>query len=143
MESAHDREADAIYPYRLVCRRLLHTYNSSGQDLDKLRRKWSYNPASMHPDDLEREGLVGGDLVEITSKTGSIRGIVQPDDTLRTGLVSMPHAFGGLPGEQDKNIREFGTNPSRLLRVDGEMDHYTGQPRMSNLPVRVAAEPAI
>ncbi len=131
------------YPYRLVCRRLLHTFNSNGQDLERLRRKWAYNPAFMHPEDLDREGLAAGDLVEIASKSAAILGVVQPDATLRTGVVSMPPSFGGLPGEQDKKVREWGTNPGRLLRVDEGVDRYTGQPRMSNVPVRVrAAEPA-
>ena len=135
-------EADTAYPYRLVCRRMLHTFNSNGQDLEGLRRKRPYNPAFMHPEDLGREGLASGDLVEIASKSGSILGIVEPDATLRTGIVSMVHSFGGLPGKQDKQVREWGTNTGRLLRVDEDMDRYTGQPRMSNVPVRVqAAEP--
>jgi len=71
-------------------------------------------------------------------------GIVEPDATLRAGLVSMVHSFGGLPGPQDKHVRDWGTNPGRLLRVDQDVDRYTGQPRMSNVPVRVrAAEPVV
>ena len=135
-------DVSSDYPYRLLCRRMIHTFNSNGQDLDGLRTRWAYNPAFMHPEDLDREGLAKGDLVEIASKSGAILGIVEPDDTLRTGLVSMVHAFGGLPGDQDKQIRDRGTNTGRLLRVDEDMDRYTGQPRMSNVPVRVrAAEP--
>jgi anaerobic selenocysteine-containing dehydrogenase len=118
---------------------MIHTFNSNGQELDGLRSKWPYNPAFMHPDDLEREGLAQGDLVEIESKSGSMLGIVEPDETLRTGLVSMVHSFGGLPGNQDKHVRDRGTNPGRLLRVDQDVDRYTGQPRMSNVPVRVRA----
>lgn len=127
------------YPYRLICRRMIHTFNSNGQDLDGLRSKWTYNPAFMHPDDLEREGLAKGDLALIESRSGSILGIVEPDETLRTGLVSMVSSFGGLPGSQDKHVRDRGTNPGRLLRVDQDVDRYTGQPRMSNVPVRVRA----
>ncbi len=134
------------HPYRLVCRRMIHTFNSNGQDLAGLRTRWAYNPAFMHPEDLAREGLAKGDLVEIASKSGAILGIVEPDDTLRRGLVSMVHSFGGLPGEQDKQIRDRGTNTGRLLRVDEDVDRYTGQPRMNNVPVRVraveVAEPA-
>jgi len=132
------------YPYRLICRRMIHTFNSNGQDLQGLRGKWPYNPAFMHPDDLDREGLSKGDLVAIESKSGSMLGIVEPDATLRAGLVSMVHSFGGLPGPQDKHVRDWGTNPGRLLRVDQDVDRYTGQPRMSNVPVRVrAAEPVV
>lgn len=134
-------EADG-FPYRLICRRMIHTFNSNGQDLDGLRSKWPYNPAFMHPDDLDREGLGKGELVELESKSGSMLAIVEPDETLRKGLVSMVASFGGLPGNQDKHVRERGTNAGRLLRVDQDVDRYTGQPRMSNVPVRVrAAEP--
>jgi anaerobic selenocysteine-containing dehydrogenase len=131
------------YPYRLVVRRMIHTFNSSGQDLEKLRTRWTYNPAFMHPEDLDREGLDTGDLVEIASPSGRILGIVEPDATLRKGIVSMVHTFGHLPGKQDKHVREQGTNANRLLQVDQGVDRYTGQPRMSNVPVSVrAAEPA-
>jgi anaerobic selenocysteine-containing dehydrogenase len=131
------------YPYRLVCRRMIHTFNSSGQELEKLRSKWAYNPAFMHPQDLEEEGLGTGDLVEIASRSGRMLGIVESDETLRRGLVSMVHVFGHLPGMQDKQVREWGTNANRLLQVDQGVDRYTGQPRMSNVPVRVsAAEPS-
>lgn len=136
-EARPDLDAAGAYPYRLLCRRMIHTFNSNGQELDGLRTRWAYNPAFMHPEDLEREGLAKGDLVEIASRSGAILGIIEPDDTLRTGIVSMVHSFGGLPGEQDKQIRDGGTNTGRLLRVDEDMDRYTGQPRMSNVPVRV------
>lgn len=136
-------ETAGDYPYRLLCRRMIHTFNSNGQDLEGLRTRWPYNPAFMHPEDLDKEGLAKGDLVEITSKSGSIMGVVEADETLRRGIVSMVHSFGGLPGKQDKQVLEWGTNTGRLLRVDEDMDRYTGQPRMSNVPVRVeAAEPA-
>ena len=125
------------YPYRLINGRLLRTYNSNGQDLEGLRRKWSYNPAFMHPDDLNRAGLSAGDLVEIRSEFGSIRSIVQPDTDLRAGVVSMAPTYGGLPDEQDEQVREWGTNSGRLLRVDDGVDRYTGQPRMGNIAVSV------
>jgi anaerobic selenocysteine-containing dehydrogenase len=122
---------------------MIHTFNSSGQELEKLRSKWAYNPAFMHPQDLEEEGLGTGDLVEIASRSGRMLGIVESDETLRRGLVSMVHVFGHLPGMQDKQVREWGTNANRLLQVDQGVDRYTGQPRMSNVPVRVsAAEPS-
>ncbi len=132
---------DSRYPFRLINGRLMRSYNSNGQDLEGLRRKWPYNPAFMHPDDLEREGLGAGDLVEIRSEHGSIRGIVQPDAELRAGVVSMAPTYGGLPDEQDAKVREWGTNSGRLLRVDDSVDRYTGQPRMGNISVSIQAVP--
>ncbi len=138
-EEPEHGEVEERYPYRLINGRLLRTYNSNGQELEGLRRKWPYNPAFMHPDDLDRAGLSAGGLVEIRSEFGSIRSIVQPDADLRAGVVSMAPTYGGLPDEQDEQVREWGTNSGRLLRVDDGVDRYTGQPRMGNIAVSVRA----
>jgi hypothetical protein len=62
---------------------------------------------------------------------------------VRPGLVSMTHGFGELPGRDD--ARRTGANTGRLLRLDEGLQPYTGQPRMSNVPVavrRLEAQPA-
>lgn len=125
------------FPYRLISRRLMTAYNSSGRDLPRLRRKHAYNPAFMNPADLEQLGLAAGDLVEIASDHSAIFGIVEPDAAVREGLVSMSHAFGDAP-EHDGEIREIGSNTGRLTPVDRDYDRYTGLPRMSNIPVRIS-----
>jgi anaerobic selenocysteine-containing dehydrogenase len=111
-----------------------HVYNSSGHDLDGIKRA-RHNPAFMHPDDLARLGVVTGDTVEIISERASIVAIVSSDDTLRPGLVSMTHAYGDAP-DRDGDIRTIGSNVGRLLSTD-DMQPYTGQPRMSNVAVAV------
>lgn len=63
---------------------------------------------------------------------------MEPDDTLRRGLVSMTHAFGGLP-DRETDVRQTGANTGRLLSVDRDLQPYTSQPRMSNVPVAVKA----
>jgi anaerobic selenocysteine-containing dehydrogenase len=120
---------------RLVSRRLQQSYNSSGHDLAGMRRR-PYNPAFMHPDDLGRLGLRAGDTVEIRSARASIVALVEADDTLRRGIVSMTHAFGGPP-DRDHEGRSIGSSTSRLLTIDRDLQPYTGQPQMSNIPVSV------
>jgi anaerobic selenocysteine-containing dehydrogenase len=127
---------DAAYPYRLVSRRLMTAYNSSGRDLPRLRSKRKYNAAFMNPNDLRRLGLASGDLIEISSDHAAILGIVEPDATVREGLISMSHAFGDAP-EHDGDVRAIGSNTGRLTPVDRNYDRYTGLPRMSNIPVRI------
>ena len=122
--------------FRLVPRRIQQAINSSGRALKGMRKR-TYNPAFIHPDDLERLGLQAGDLAEVRSARAAIVAIVQPDDTLRPGLVSMTHAFGGLPGRDD--VARLGVNTGRLLTLDTDLAPYTGQPRMSNVPVAVRA----
>ena len=65
-------------------------------DLDGLRSRWPYNPAFMHPDDLVSMGLASGQIVEISSPAGSIRGIVEPDpDVIRRYLVDVEIKVAG------------------------------------------------
>jgi anaerobic selenocysteine-containing dehydrogenase len=120
---------------RLIPRRIQQAINSSGRNLTGLRKP--YNPAFLHPDDLARRGLVAGDLVEIRSQRSTITAVVEPDDTLRPGLVSMTHAFGGLPDDGDGDVRRDGVNTGRLLQVEEAVQPYTGQPLMGNVPVSV------
>jgi anaerobic selenocysteine-containing dehydrogenase len=134
------RERAAVvdgYEYRLICRRIVAALNSSGRDLPKIAKGRSYNPAFMHPDDLASLGVGSGDVVEIRSPHGSILGIVEPDPTLRRGLVSMTHSFGDLPG-REREVRKIGSNTSQLTSVETDYDRYTGMPRMSDVPVAVS-----
>jgi anaerobic selenocysteine-containing dehydrogenase len=138
------RKLKSEFPFMLVCRRMPHVYNSMGQDNPLLIKKartgaevgGMYNPAYMHPSDISALGIRSGDPVSISSNYGSIPGVVQPDETLIPGLVSMAHNFGGLPGE-DLDFRKYGSNTSVLTDNTVDFDRYTGQPRMSAIPVRV------
>lgn len=129
-------DAHSQYPYRLVCRRLNAVINSAQRELNLPGVK-TYNPAFMHPNDLARLNLTEGDTVSIRSDHDTILGVVEADSSLRTGLVSMPHAFGGQPGRDDERVHEMGSNTGRLTSVEHEYDAITGIPRMSNIPVAV------
>jgi anaerobic selenocysteine-containing dehydrogenase len=125
------------FPFTFIGRRMAHVYNSSGRDLPMIIRKGgTYNPAFMHPVDLQELGVVSGDVVKITSPHGSIHGIVEADDTVRRGLVSMSHSFGDLPRE-GADFRLVGSNTSQLTNCADDYDRYSGIPRMSGIPVQV------
>lgn len=125
-----------LLEFRLITRRIQQALNSAGHELSGMRRR--YNPAFMHPDDLARLGVETGDTVEIRSERATILGVAEADETVRAGVVSMTHAFGDAP-ERDHEFREIGSNTGRLLTVDRYIQPYTGQPRMSNVPVSVRA----
>ena len=124
-------------PYRLVCRREPHVYNTSCGNTPETNHGRPYNPAYLHPDDLADLGVAEGDLIEISSDLGVIPAVVGRDNNLRRGLVSMMFGFGG-GAERDAEVREIGSNPNRLIPNDLIFDRYTGQPRMSNVPVHVS-----
>jgi anaerobic selenocysteine-containing dehydrogenase len=119
---------------------MMNAYNSSARDLPALRTKGAHNPAFLHPDELARLGLAPGDVVEIASEHAAILGVVEADPTLRPGLVSMSHAFGDAPdgGDATEVVRSVGSNTGALTSVERDYDRFSGLPRMSDIPVRVA-----
>jgi anaerobic selenocysteine-containing dehydrogenase len=82
-------------------------------------------------------GIKSGDLVEIRSRHGMVRGIVEADRGLRPGVISLTHGFGGNPG-QPSDPRRNGANVNQLTRMDDDYDRYTGMPRMGALPISVS-----
>jgi anaerobic selenocysteine-containing dehydrogenase len=117
----------------LVCRRMDHVRNSS-VNVASTHRGRPYNPAFLHPDDLAAHGLRPGEAVRLVAARDQITCVVDADPSLRRGLVSMAHAFGGLP-EEDGRFRDLGSSTSRLLVDDAGFERYSGQPRMSAVPV--------
>jgi hypothetical protein len=75
-------------------------------------------------------------VVELRSARAAIRAIVEGDGDVRPGVVSMAHSFGDVP-ELDDLFREIGSNTGRLIDVTDHYERYSGQPRMSNVPVTV------
>ncbi|MCH2169566.1 molybdopterin-dependent oxidoreductase [Myxococcota bacterium] len=140
--STEPLERDDEYRFRLVSRRLPDVHNSAGRDIPKLVRKYPYNPAFMHESDLRALEVEPGEVVAIHSRYGSILGVVEIENDIRPGVISMPHAFGDAPGdENDARVRQIGSNTGKLSSVEQEFDPYTGIPRMSAIPVNVERYP--
>lgn len=122
--------------FRLICRRMTHVMNSAC-NIGVTNRGRGHNPAFMHPDDRGALGLRRGDTVEIRSATAAIIAVVQDDPNLRRGTLSMAHGFGGAP-DRDGDLRSIGSPTSRLVGVTDHWERYSGQPRMSDIPVVVS-----
>ena len=73
--------------------------------------------------------------MEIVSDHSRIIGIVEPDDHLRPGVVSMSHCYGGLPGEDEDP--QVGACTNRLIDARRHHQAINAMPTMSGLPVRV------
>ena len=135
-------ESDSEYTHRLISRRMLESYNSSGRDIPKLMKKYKDmgNPAYMNPLDLKGLGLEPGELVEISSERSSIYAVVQAGDDVRSGSISMAHAWGDAPSEDDR-VREIGASTGRLSDTTRGFDPITGIPLMSAIPVNIKRVP--
>jgi len=62
--------------------------------------------------------------------------IVQSDATVRRGVVSMSHGFGGMPGESV--YERDGSSTGALISTDRDLDPINAMPRMSAIPVRIS-----
>jgi anaerobic selenocysteine-containing dehydrogenase len=142
-EAATAPVADDVgeYPFRLVSRRTRGMFNSSVNDGITTKRA-THNPAYFHPDDVAALELEDGALVEIRSPTGKILGMVASDRDLRRGVISMAHAYGDLepPQSLDDYLR-YGSSVAVLIDDEVDFDPFSGQPRMSNVPVAVTPLP--
>ena len=112
--------------YLLICRRNPHVYNSYCHDFPQAPAD---NPAWLHPDDMDSAGLRQGQQVLVTSAAGSVTARLEPDDTMRHGVVSMSHGFGG----------KSGSAVAQLLTTKGSTDRYTRMPQMTAIPVSINA----
>jgi anaerobic selenocysteine-containing dehydrogenase len=124
------------FTHRLVSRRMMKVYNSTGAQLPSLRRRRPYNPAFLHPDDLAALGVKAGDVVRIESAHDFIYAVAEPATDLRPGVVSMAHAHGGAP-ERDGDVRQIGANTGRLVDTEKDFEPISGMARQSAIPVRI------
>lgn len=123
------------FSHRLIVRRMREVQNTMYHLLPSIRRRAPYNPAYMHPDELKALGLQDGDEIEIVSPHGCIPAIVAADETLRAGVVSMSHGWGGLPDES-ATYAAVGSSTNLLTSCD-DRDRINAMPTMSAVPVKI------
>ena len=103
------------------------------------------NPLCMHPDDAAARGLADGDAVGVDQRPRrDRRPIVELDDELMPGVVSMVHGWGhaASPGMRVAHAHP-GANPNALLPIGaGSFEPLSSQAHMTGIPVTVAPAPA-
>jgi hypothetical protein len=62
--------------------------------------------------------------------------IVEADDSLRTGIVSLTHGFGLLP--EDTDYLRDGVCSNMLISTDRELQTINAMPRMTAFPIHIA-----
>jgi anaerobic selenocysteine-containing dehydrogenase len=126
------------FSHRLISRRMMELFNSTGDHLPGLRRRFPYNPAFMHPADLQRMGIRPGEVVRLDSDHDFIYGIAEASTDVLPGVISMAHARGDVP-ELDGNVRAIGSTTGRLVSTEHDFEPISGIPRQSAIPVNVRA----
>ncbi len=120
----------------LVGRRELKSNNSWMHNINVLTKGSLACTAHVHPNDAQRLGLQQGSTVRITSRVGSVEAPVEVTDSVREGVVSLPHGWGhGVKGTQmSVAAAKAGVN-SNILTDDAVLDPLSGNAALNAIPV--------
>ncbi|MEV6471166.1 molybdopterin-dependent oxidoreductase [Streptomyces sp. NPDC051657] len=129
---------DRPAPLVLVGRRHLRSNNSWMHNVGSLTGGSNVCTLQIHPEDAARLGLVDGATARIESSGGRIEAPAEITDTVRSGVVSLPHGWGhSRPGTRMTVAAAHpGANVNQLL--DGTLlDPLSGTAVLNAIPVSV------
>lgn len=121
------------FDFLLICRRAKNAVNSMHHELLDPQVR---NPLYVHPDDLQRLDLHGGDTVDLRSEEGCVQAVVEADSSMRVGVISMYHSCG--LSEVARWSPAQGTSVSQLISTDRHTDAITGMARQTAIPVSIS-----
>jgi anaerobic selenocysteine-containing dehydrogenase len=110
----------------LINRRLPRQMNSTLRDVGAQASLGPLPHLLVHPDDARRYGLHAGDEVVVESRYGAAPASVELNDSIRPGVVSIPHGWAA-------------PNVNDLTSSTEELDPLTAMPRYSGFPVTIRA----
>ena len=124
---------------RLVGRRDIRSNNSWMHNVEVLVKGKARCTLHVHPDDAGRLGLVDGDAATVRSRVGQVTAPVEVTDSIRTGVVSLPHGWGHDRAGLRMGVaqRHAGVN-SNVLTDDAAVDAISGNAVLNGIPVEVA-----
>jgi anaerobic selenocysteine-containing dehydrogenase len=125
----------------LIGRRQLGSNNSWMHNIESLVRGSNRCTAQIHPADASRLGLVDGGKALVRSRAGKLEVPVEITDTIRPGVISIPHGWGhDLDGTRTIIAAAHPGANSNLLADDTLLDALSGNAVLNGIPVEV--EPA-
>ncbi len=134
--------ASGVGTLHLIHKRDGWMHNTWLANLDRMHRGGrTTNPLGMDRDNADRLGLADGAEVTVTSDFGEVTAVVEIDDTLMPGVVSMVHGWGHRASPRlSVATAHPGTNPNALLPTGpGSYEPLSSQAHMTGVAVEVAA----
>ncbi len=122
----------------LIGRRHLKSNNSWMHNINVLTKGNLRCTLLVHPDDAKRLGLSDGLSARITSRVGTIDAPVEVTESIRRGVVSLPHGWGhGVEGTRmSVAAKKAGVN-SNVLTDSQSLDPLSGTSVLNGIPVVV------
>jgi len=123
----------------LVGRRDLRSNNSWMHNVEVLVKGKARCTLHLHPDDAAARGVVDGATVRVASASGAVDVPVEITDTVRPGVVSLPHGWGhdGEGVALGVARRYAGVNSNVLTPADA-LDALSGNAVLNGIAVEVA-----
>jgi anaerobic selenocysteine-containing dehydrogenase len=113
------------------------SYNANQIFRDPAWRKVDKDGAMrLHPQDAAVLGLADGDRASVESRTGRIDVSVEVDDSVRPGVVTLPHGYGGHYAGRGP----IGPAVNRLT-ASAHCEPFTKTPYHKYVPVRIRPVP--
>jgi anaerobic selenocysteine-containing dehydrogenase len=135
LRSALGRPAGGI---RLIGRRDLRSNNSWMHNVEVLVKGRPRCTLHVHPDDASRLGLADGEPASVVSRAGAITIPAEVTDSIRAGVVSIPHGWGhDLPGVELSVARRYAGVNTNLLTDEELVDPVSGNAVLNGIPVEV------
>jgi anaerobic selenocysteine-containing dehydrogenase len=126
-------------PITLIGRRHVRSNNSWMHFSHRLVKGKPRHQLLMHPADMAARRITDGGMVEVKSRTGSLRIEVQASDTMMPGVASLPHGWGhDRPGTR---LGEAHANPGASFNDvadERRVDAVSGNAALNGTPVDIS-----
>ncbi len=124
----------------LIHKRDAWMHNSWFANLERMKKRGrTNNPLGMSAVTAARLEVADGDNVTVTSAHGEIEAVVEVDDDLMDGVVSMVHGWGHAASPRLRvAAANPGSNPNALLPIGPDsFEPLSSQAHMTGIPVTV------
>lgn len=130
-------------PLVLVSRRHLRSNNTWLHNVPALMKGKDRCTLLIHPDDAARCGVADSDIVTVKSEAGEITVPVEVTDSIKPGVVSMPHGWGhGKPGTRMSVANSAPGANTNVLSPPTFIDQPSGNGVLNGIPVTIIDDQA-
>lgn len=130
-------------PLVLVSRRHLRSNNTWLHNVPALMKGKDRCTLLIHPDDAARCGVADSDIVTVKSEAGEITVPVEVTDSIKPGVVSMPHGWGhGKPGTRMSVANASPGANTNVLSPPTFVDEPSGNGVLNGIPVTILDDQA-
>ncbi|MEZ4937443.1 MAG: molybdopterin-dependent oxidoreductase [Crocinitomicaceae bacterium] len=139
IEDEYDKELNSAHIFKLITKRHVNTHNSWTHNFEEfVSGEFHTNYLYIHPSDAAELGLENKDLVDVSSKTATVRLPVKFLEDLMPKTVALPHGWGHQSSRQKVANKTKGVNVN-VLAADGpdQIEEVSGMAHLTGIPVKI------